>query len=761
MRKITGLVILGTLSLLLLTLFSFNPPTSAVASIQSIDSSVSQASTGSNHSCALTSTGGVVCWGQNNSAQLGDGTRTSRITPTPVSGLSSGFQAVVSGQTHSCALTDVGAVKCWGFNFYGQLGNGSNSTPNVPVSVLGFSNEVIALAAGANHTCALTNTGAVKCWGLNTSGQLGNADNANSNVPVDVNGLSSGVSAIGAGDYHTCALLSTGGGKCWGSNGAGQLGDNSTDDSNVPVNIDSLAVVLSEVDAGEEHTCVRTSSGGMYCWGRNNNGRLGDGTYDDKLVPVQVTGLASGVTSIDAGRLHSCAVVNGGAKCWGNNSDGQLGDGTTSGKNIPTDVSGLTSGVASVSASRAHTCAVLSSGGLYCWGYNYYGQLGDGTSGIYYSPVTVSGMSSGMSDVAAGNSHTCALTASGGIKCWGGNSKGELGNGTNTANNLPQDVTGLSSGVSEVSPGVNYTCALVSAGVQCWGYNFHGQLGNASNSDSNVPVAVSGLASGILQVGTGRVHSCARTNSGGVKCWGWNDNGQLGNGGNDNSNTPVDVTGLPATVSSVAVGDNHTCVVTTTNAAYCWGDNEFGQLGTGNTDDSNTPVAVSGLGSNVIGITAGADHSCAIMNGGAAKCWGKNYSGQLGVTSGGIQESPVDVTNLNSGVTSLDGGSAHTCAIVSGGAKCWGTNSSGELGIDSVSYTDAPIDVTGLQSGVLSITAGGGHSCALVSPSEVKCWGSSDDGEIGTGIPIKRTTPVMVSGYDGQNRIFVPFLTNQ
>ena len=182
-------------------------------------------SAGRNHTCALLSTGGVKCWGYNGVNALGDGTYTSRLTPANVSGLSSGVSAIAAGGSHTCALLSTGGVKCWGYNFYGQLGDGTRTDRTTPTDVSGLSSGVSAIVAGLNHTCALLSTGGVKCWGWNSNGQLGNGSNTNKTTPTDVSGLSSGVSAIAAGETHTCALLSTGGVKCWGSGDLGQLGN--------------------------------------------------------------------------------------------------------------------------------------------------------------------------------------------------------------------------------------------------------------------------------------------------------------------------------------------------------------------------------------------------------------------------------------------------------------------------------------------------------------------------------------------------------
>jgi alpha-tubulin suppressor-like RCC1 family protein len=302
------------------------------------------------------------------------------------------------GGSQSCALTRGNGVKCWGYNVQGQLGHGvkSHNSPS-PVDVAGLRNGVRAIATGGGHACALTTRGGVKCWGWNSGGQLGNGSPAyQSNTPVDVKGLGSGVTAIAAGGGHTCALTSRGGVKCWGFNGNGQLGNDAA----------------------------------AYKYGSR--------------TPVDVKGLTSGVVAIAA--------------------DGQNGS-TTGGQ----------------------TCALTAAGGVKCWGY----EPGTGAPGCCsLTPVDVAGLSSGVRAIISG----CALTRAGGVKCWGGNAWGEVGNGSTTPSRTPVDVAGLTSGVRAITAGARHNCALTSGGgVKCWGWNGSGQLGNRSTTDSSSPVDVVGL----------------------------------------------------------------------------------------------------------------------------------------------------------------------------------------------------------------------------------------------------------------------------
>jgi alpha-tubulin suppressor-like RCC1 family protein len=373
---------------------------------------------------------------------------------------------VSAGHDHTCALTTGGGVQCWGLNDHGELGNGTSIDSATPVRVFGLSNGVAAISASADHTCALTTAGGMKCWGYNASGELGNGTTNDSTAPVNVSGLSSGVAAISAGNHHTCALTTGGGVKCWGTNTFGQLGDGTTASSTTPVDVWVLSSGVVAISSGGYHTCALMTGGGVQCWGRNIYGELGDGTTTDSSSPINVSGLSSGIAAISAGFTHTCALTTGGGmKCWGFNGQGRLGDGTTTDRSTPGDVSGLSSGVAAISASNYHTCALTIGGGAKCWGYNNFGMLGDGTTTSSSTPVDVSGLSSGLAAISAGGEHTCALTTEEDVKCWGSNRNGQLGDGSTTDSTAPVNVSAPLS-ASTAGTGIG-TVASQPTGIDC------------------------------------------------------------------------------------------------------------------------------------------------------------------------------------------------------------------------------------------------------------------------------------------------------
>ena len=346
-------------------------------------------SAGNSHSCGVTYIGAAKCWGSNFNGELGSGTNTSTNIPGAVVGLGSGVLAVTAGGSHSCALTSAGDLRCWGSNAYGQLGNGKAGVDsNVPVPVIWLQGSIIAVAAGRNHTCAVKETGAVVCWGDNQYGQLGTGTTTASDQPVQVFGLDTGASAIAAGFRHTCAVVNSEA-KCWGANETGQLGDGATGASSLtPASVSGLGSNVSAIAAGSGHSCA-IAGGAAVCWGSNRWGQLGSGTDTDSAVPVATTGLRGTVDALAAGANHTCAVANTAMHCSGVNTYGQLGNGTNTRSNVLAVVAGLGSGVRTIAAGTSHTIAVTDSGDSRGWGWNFSGQLGNGTNTDTTLPVRV------------------------------------------------------------------------------------------------------------------------------------------------------------------------------------------------------------------------------------------------------------------------------------------------------------------------------------------------------------------------------------
>ena len=380
---------------------------------------------------------------------------------------------------------------------------------------------------------------------------------------------------------------------------------------------------VTTIDAGGGYgpTCAVVSGGQMWCWGDNDSGQLGIGVTGGGAHsrPTKVCSNAAcsahlmGVAHIAVGVKHTCAVLSDSSlMCWGANDSGALGIGTMGGSStIPVSVcadSACTAHlqnvkVVSASGALGPTCAVTTGGGVKCWGHNFYGAVGDGTTSHRTAPVDVTGLTSGVVTVAAAKEHTCALTTAGGVKCWGNPNQGRLGNGESGCcpARTAQDVVGLGSGVQAIDAFHSHSCALTSGGgVKCWGFNGTGQLGDGTRDNiRSTPIDVVGLSSGVMAIALGSRHSCALTTAGGMKCWGSNRDGQLGDGTTTERDSPVDVQGLSSGVTAITAGDSSTCALLDDGSAKCWGNNVRGQLGNGETTGRTSPVAVVDLKSSL------------------------------------------------------------------------------------------------------------------------------------------------------------------
>ncbi len=654
---------------------------------------VTQISAGLYHACAVVA-GGAWCWGSDYYGELGDNGASGTESHVPVKVVNvggapgsalSGVTQVSAGFYYTCAVVSGGA-DCWGYNDGGQLGNGTTGTGPVgaPVQVkpvgggAGTLSGVTEVSVRVSDTCAVV-SGGVDCWGYNFDGELGNGGSggsANSSTPVQVKSVGgasvlSGATHVSVGAYFSCALVSDGV-DCWGQNNYGQLGTNSFNPSTTPVQVagvggtGTLASVM-QVSAGDRDACSLLSNHTVKCWGDNFYDQLGIGKLGHSETPVSVSGI-SDASHVSSGFDHACAIRSGGTVwCWGSNNNGQLGNGSTIDSSTPVQVGGGTIAI-QVSAGRSHTCALVSGGTVWCWGSNYYGQLGDNhllPGPDSSTPVQVSGITTAI-QVSAGGSHTCAVLSDHTVWCWGYNYYGQLGNNsTNTSAPwgvaTPVQVSGITT-ATQVSAGDNHTCAVLSTGsgtVWCWGWNSYSQLGHGTTTDSSSPVEVYTIGTtaltGVSKVSAGSFHTCAGLSNGNARCWGHNYDGQLGNGDDSSTNMSyavhvyssgtTDLTG----VSTVSVGPDHSCALLSTNTVDCWGNNNSGQLGIGTLAVSSFPAPVSTL-ANVAELSAGGSgnfaFSCALISGGAVKCWGSDYYGELGDGGIGFSLIPVGVVGL-------------------------------------------------------------------------------------------------------------------
>lgn len=568
---------------------------------------------GREFTCVRRTSGAVACFGSGDGGRLGTGNTNDSKTPVAVLGVSGALE-IAAGRAHACARTNAG-VLCWGENQSGQLGRGAGQTSNSPTpGLVAGLGPATGIEAGGNNTCAIVAGGLVSCWGGNYQGQLGNGEAGNTlkaETPTAVTGLSA-VTDLALSENRACAIAAGGGVKCWGYNNyTAALLAVGSDAQNVPTPTSVTGVTGAEVLAsGYQSSCAITHAGALVCWGQNAHGQHGvdsrASAHEGRVSVPAIATYSAPASQLDAfpattgasGVLAHLALTQGGAcgvtadgkvHCFGNGGDGILGNGST--RPVPasgfaTTVSGITDAI-QVASNSSRVCAVRANGKVACWG--------EIEAGLRSSlPVPVAGIDDAV-EIRLGYAFACVRHRDGGVSCWGANNASQLGGASGAMHATPSRVVAVT-GATRLACAGSTACAIVEGGsVVCWGANHHGELGrDAPEPSTPLPRPVTGIV-GATDLAADAYDVCAVA-GGSVYCWGENDDGQIGNGQASRDAkiaAPFRVRSVRDAVA-VAVGGGTTCAVDRAGEAMCWGANDFGQTGHDNADvdDVVSPTSV-------------------------------------------------------------------------------------------------------------------------------------------------------------------------
>ena len=630
---------------------------------------VAQVAAGNSHSFAVKTDGSLWAWGYNSDGELGNGTSGSGTNvSTPVK-IMDGVAQVAAGSYHSLAVKTDGSLWAWGYNYNGQLGNGtSGSGTNVstPVKIM---DGVAQVAAGYSHSLAVKTDGTLWAWGYNYSGQVGNGTGTNVSTPVKI---MDGVSKIYAGSYHSLAIKTDGSLWAWGSNGSFRLGDGTSTSRSTPVKIMDGVKMAS---GGAVNTFILKTDGSLLaCGDIDYVGKLQTGTSYAIATPIEIMNGVSEVASQNYSII--CVTTDGEVMAWGDNAYGQLGTPYTNQlSQVKVPVSG---NVESIAAGGNSSMAVSTSGILYGWGDNGNGELGQGDRTPKVNPCQIA---TDVSQAAMGcGSNAAAVKADNSLWEWGTNCR--------TSNNMRVTPTKTMTGVKQVAAGYRNIFAIkTDNSLWAWGYNNDGELGVGDTDDRTEPVKV---MDDVAQLAAGDYHSLAVKTDGSLWAWGYNNNGQIGDGTSGSGNDKVSPVKVMENVKQVVAGSLHSLALKTDGTLWAWGYNLYGQLGIGSWDFNvhSSPVQIM---SGVSKIAAGDYFSLAIKTDGSLWAWGDNRDGQIGDGTDTEQDSPVKVM---AEVKDVAAGSYHTLAIKTDGSLwAWGNNYHGEMGIGTKGYSENPISI--------------------------------------------------------------------
>ncbi|MDF1884195.1 Ig-like domain-containing protein [Sulfurimonas sp. SAG-AH-194-C21] len=676
-----------------------------------------QTSAGYAHTVALKSDGTLWSWGWNVYGTISDGTTVDKSTPTQESSKDTTWSFISAGYNHTMAIKSDGTLWAWGRNNFGQLGDTTLVDKSNPTQV-STGTTWSSVSGGAYHTAAIKSDGTLWTWGRNDYGQLGDNTTTNSTSPVQENSLDNTWSSLAGGAFHTIGIRADGSLWAWGYNPYGQLGDGTTVNKIIPTQEDSNSTNWSSVSGGIYHTAAVKSNGTLWAWGNNLYGQLGDGTGTAKNIPTQEDSNSTNWSSIEAGRYYTVATKSDGT-LWGSgyNALSQLGDGTSESKTSYTQESSGATIWSSASGGSNHTVALKNDGTLWTWGQNDHGQLGDGTIDNGKSFIQEVSASTTWSSIETGRAHTVAIKSDGTLWAWGWNLYGQIGDGTITNKSTPTQENSGSTNWSSIATRENHTVAIKSDGtLWAWGQNSNGQLGDGTTVDKSVPTQESSVSSLWTAVAAGLNFTGAIRSDGTLWWWGADVSGGFG------ANNPTQESSGLTTWSSIAAGENYYATIKTDGTLWSWGSNTYGQLGDGTTTDSSTPVQESsGLGT-WSSISAGTFHTVARKSDNTLWAWGRNNYGQLGDATLADKSDPTQENSLSTTWNSASAGNFHTVAIKTDGTMwAWGWNANGQLGDGTYTDRNVPTQESTLSTDGISFKAGRYISVAIRTGGTI--WG--------------------------------------